>query len=58
MNFATLQTGGFADEDLVKDGWTDIAQRVRDRVMAEMQPGGSSTPRPSSRRSRRATTRR
>ena len=26
MNFATLQTGGFADEDLVKDGWTDIAQ--------------------------------
>jgi cation diffusion facilitator CzcD-associated flavoprotein CzcO len=31
MNFATLQTGGFADEDLVKDGWTDIAIRVRDR---------------------------
>ena len=26
MNFATLQTGGFADEDLVHDGWTDIAQ--------------------------------
>ena len=36
-NFATLQTGGFADEDLVKDGWTDIAQRIRDRVLAEMQ---------------------
>jgi cation diffusion facilitator CzcD-associated flavoprotein CzcO len=36
MNFATLQTGGSADEDLVKDGWTDIAQRVRDRVIAEM----------------------
>ncbi|MEZ5139468.1 MAG: hypothetical protein R2711_12110 [Acidimicrobiales bacterium] len=31
LNFATLQTGGFADEDLVKDGWTDIAQRIRDR---------------------------
>ncbi len=36
LNFATLQTGGFADEDLVKDGWTDIAQRIRDRVLAEM----------------------
>jgi cation diffusion facilitator CzcD-associated flavoprotein CzcO len=36
MNFATLQTGGFADEDLVKDGWTDIAIRVRDRVVAHM----------------------
>ncbi|RLE17462.1 MAG: monooxygenase [Actinobacteria bacterium] len=35
-NFATLQMGGFADEDLVKDGWTDIAQRIRDRVVAEM----------------------
>jgi cation diffusion facilitator CzcD-associated flavoprotein CzcO len=37
INFATLQMGGFADEDLVKDGWTDIAQRIRDRIMAEMQ---------------------
>ncbi len=36
MNFAILQMGGFADEDLVKDGWTDIAQRIRDRVMAAM----------------------
>jgi cation diffusion facilitator CzcD-associated flavoprotein CzcO len=35
-NFATLQTGGFADEDLVQDGWTDIAIRVRDRVVAHM----------------------
>ena len=26
MNFTTLQTGGFADEDLVKDGWTDLSQ--------------------------------
>jgi cation diffusion facilitator CzcD-associated flavoprotein CzcO len=36
LNFATLQSGGFADEDLVKDGWTDIAQRIRDRVIARM----------------------
>jgi cation diffusion facilitator CzcD-associated flavoprotein CzcO len=40
LNFATLQTGGFADEDLVKDGWTDIAQRIRDRIILEM---GSTT---------------
>ena len=39
MNFTTLQTGGFADEDLVKDGWTDIAQRIRDRVIADAQAG-------------------
>ncbi|HUW04483.1 MAG TPA: NAD(P)/FAD-dependent oxidoreductase [Acidimicrobiales bacterium] len=32
-NFSTLQTGGFADEDLVKDGWTDIAKRIRDRMI-------------------------
>jgi len=44
MNFATLQTGGFAEEDLVKDGWTDIAVRVRDRVVAEMQSGASFDP--------------
>ena len=31
MNFTTLQTGGFADDDLVMDGWTDISQRIRDR---------------------------
>ncbi len=36
VNFTTLQTGGFADEDLVKDGWTDIAQRIRDRIIADM----------------------
>lgn len=40
MNFTVLQTGGFADEDLVKDGWTDIAQRIRDRVLEEMSKGG------------------
>jgi cation diffusion facilitator CzcD-associated flavoprotein CzcO len=36
-NFATLQTGGFANEDLVMDGWTDIAQRIRDRIVEEVQ---------------------
>jgi cation diffusion facilitator CzcD-associated flavoprotein CzcO len=41
LNFATLQTGGFADEDLVKDGWTDIAQRIRDRVVAEVSKEGA-----------------
>ncbi len=34
-NFMILQTGGFADDDLVKDGWTDISQRIRDRVLAD-----------------------
>jgi cation diffusion facilitator CzcD-associated flavoprotein CzcO len=34
MNFTTLQTGGFTDEDLVMDGWTDISQRIRDRLFA------------------------
>jgi len=38
-NFAILQTGGFADEDLVHDGWTDISQRIRDRVVADMGEG-------------------
>lgn len=38
LNFATLQTGGFADEDLVHDGWTDIGQRIRDR-MVKLQDG-------------------
>lgn len=43
LNFATLQMGGFADQDLVKDGWTDIAQRIRDRVivmLGELQETG------------------
>ncbi|HTD49073.1 MAG TPA: NAD(P)/FAD-dependent oxidoreductase [Acidimicrobiia bacterium] len=44
LNFATLQTGGFADEDLVKDGWTDIAQRIRDHVVAAMSDGADFTP--------------
>ncbi len=36
-NFTILQTGGFADEDLVEDGWTDIAIRVRDKVLEIME---------------------
>jgi cyclohexanone monooxygenase len=39
MNFTILQTGGFADEDLVKDGWTDISQRIRDKVMEHPEWG-------------------
>lgn len=42
LNFATLQTGGFADEDLVQDGWTDIAKRIRDRVVEAMREDGAS----------------
>ena len=40
-NFAVLQTGGFADEDLVKDGWTDISQRIRDRIVLSMSMPGA-----------------
>ena len=42
-NFCTLQTGGFADEDLVRDGWTDIARRIRDKVLANLEAGGEFT---------------
>jgi len=37
-NFTILQTGGFADEDLVKDGWTDISQRIRDKLFSSPNP--------------------
>ncbi|MFZ4811869.1 MAG: flavin-containing monooxygenase [Ilumatobacteraceae bacterium] len=40
MNFVTLQTGGFADVDLVMDGWTDITKRIRDRMLARMDEHG------------------
>jgi cation diffusion facilitator CzcD-associated flavoprotein CzcO len=43
INFATLQTGGFADEDLVKDGWTDISQRIRDRIVDMVSDGAEFT---------------
>jgi cation diffusion facilitator CzcD-associated flavoprotein CzcO len=44
LNFATLQTGGFADEDLVKDGWTDISLRIRDRIIEAMSESAEFTP--------------
>ncbi|MEX1104593.1 MAG: NAD(P)/FAD-dependent oxidoreductase [Ilumatobacteraceae bacterium] len=40
MNFVTLQTGGFADVDLVMDGWTDITKRIRDRMIVNMEANG------------------
>jgi cation diffusion facilitator CzcD-associated flavoprotein CzcO len=43
-NFATLQTGGFAEVDLVQDGWTDIAVRIRDRVVRAVAEGAELTP--------------
>ncbi|AWS40092.1 NAD(P)/FAD-dependent oxidoreductase [Streptosporangium sp. 'caverna'] len=33
-NFTANQTSAVADEDLVMDGWTDIARRVRSKIMA------------------------
>jgi len=33
-NFAAVQTGMLPEEDLTQDGWTDIARRVRSRIMA------------------------
>jgi cation diffusion facilitator CzcD-associated flavoprotein CzcO len=33
-NFTANQSGGTADTDLVQDGWTDIARRVRARIGA------------------------
>ena len=33
-NFTAIQTGAGADEDLVQDGWTDLARRIRTRIMA------------------------
>ena len=44
MNFATLQMMGFAEEDLVKDGWTDISQRIRDRMIELIGAGGTAGP--------------
>jgi cyclohexanone monooxygenase len=31
-NFTANQSGGMADEDLVMDGWTDLARRVREAI--------------------------
>ena len=43
-NFVTLQTGGFADVDLVMDGWTDITKRIRDRMVQMVMAGGDTGP--------------
>jgi cation diffusion facilitator CzcD-associated flavoprotein CzcO len=40
-NFTDNQSGGTADEDLVQDGWTDIARRVRAKIAA-LPPDGRS----------------
>jgi cation diffusion facilitator CzcD-associated flavoprotein CzcO len=32
-NFTDNQTGGLVEEDLVMDGWTDLARRIRSRIM-------------------------
>jgi cyclohexanone monooxygenase len=34
-SFTAVQTGNFGHEDLVKDGWTDISRRIRDRILAD-----------------------
>jgi cation diffusion facilitator CzcD-associated flavoprotein CzcO len=33
-NFTANQAGGTAEQDLVMDGWTDLARRIRARIMA------------------------
>ena len=33
-NFCANQSGALPDEDLVQDGWTDLARRVRERILA------------------------
>ena len=44
MNFTTLQTMGYAEEDLVMDGWTDISLRIRDRMVEIIKAGGQMGP--------------
>ena len=59
-NFTANQAGGGADEDLVQDGWTDIARRIRARIAAlppeELGPAAMRPPTrsPTSRRWRRS----
>lgn len=40
-NFTVNQTGGHASEDLVQDGWTDLANRIRTKM--ESLPEGKQT---------------
>jgi len=35
-NFGTLVSGGFAEEDLVSDGWTEIIRKLTSLGMAEL----------------------
>ncbi len=42
-NFSTIQTGGFAEKDLVRDGWTDIARRIRRKLLSDPQQDFSPT---------------
>ncbi|MFZ8996923.1 MAG: flavin-containing monooxygenase [Ilumatobacteraceae bacterium] len=37
-NFTVLQTGGFADEDLTMDGWTDITKRIMAKLFEQDPP--------------------
>lgn len=37
-NFTTIQTGGIVEEDLVKDGWTDITKRIQAKLLADPNP--------------------
>jgi cyclohexanone monooxygenase len=43
-NFCAVQTGLLPDEDMTKDGWTDIARRVRSKILelpaSEFTPEG------------------
>jgi cation diffusion facilitator CzcD-associated flavoprotein CzcO len=32
-NFTANQAGGTAEEDLVRDGWTDLSRRIRSKIM-------------------------
>ena len=38
-NFTANQTGMLVEEDLVQDGWTDLARRIRSRIMALGEDG-------------------
>ncbi len=33
-NFTTVQSGVMVEEDLVQDGWTDLARRIRHKILA------------------------
>jgi len=43
-NFTVLQTLGFAEDDFVKDGWTDISIRIRNRMAQMVQAGAELGP--------------